>query len=78
MRALRFGCLLAAVVAFWALAAGDVRAQSDEELKAANRLLLPLIAHDRAGFGGGVLTIGVMLLVIAWCATPSRAVWQAP
>jgi hypothetical protein len=47
------------------------------DLHAINPRLVPLIAHDRAGFGGGVLTIGVMLLAIAWCARPSRAGWQA-
>ena len=50
---------------------------SAPELHAINPRLIPLIAHDRAGFGGGVLTNGVMLLVIAWCARPSRAGWQA-
>ncbi len=48
-----------------------------DELHAINPRLIPLIAHDRAGFGGGVLTIGVMLLAIAWCARPSRSAWQA-
>jgi hypothetical protein len=48
-----------------------------DELTAINPRLIPLIAHDRAGFGGGVLTVGVMLLAIAWCARPSRSLWQA-
>lgn len=48
-----------------------------DELHAINPRLVPLIAHDRAGFGGGVLTIGVMVLAIAWCARPSRSGWQA-
>ena len=48
-----------------------------DEMRAINPRLIPLIAHDRAGFGGGVLTIGVMLLVIAWCARPARSLWQA-
>lgn len=48
-----------------------------DDLRAINPRLIPLIAHDRAGFGGGVLTIGVMLIAIAWCARPSRAGWQA-
>ena len=44
MRALRFGCarLLAAAIVIWALAAGDVRAQSDAELKAANDRIFAL------------------------------------
>jgi hypothetical protein len=39
--------------------------------------LVPLIAHDRAGFGGGLATIGVAILVSVWCAPPSRSLRQA-
>ena len=42
-----------------------------------NPRLVPLIAHDRAGFGGGLATVGVLLLVCAWHAPPSRAFHQA-
>jgi hypothetical protein len=42
-----------------------------------NPRLVPLIAHDRAGFGGGVLTVGVLLLMCGWYARPSRALYQA-
>lgn len=42
-----------------------------------NARLVPLIAHDRAGFGGGLATIGVLLVMCAWYAPPSRAFHQA-
>lgn len=48
-----------------------------EELQAINPRLIPLIAHDRAGFGGGVLTTGLLLLGSIWKAPPSIHVWQA-
>ncbi len=42
-----------------------------------NPHLIPLIAHDRAGFGGGLATVGMLLLVCGWFAPPSRAFHQA-
>lgn len=48
-----------------------------EELHAINVRLIPLIAHDRAGFGGGVFTTGVLLLGIVWKTPPSIHAWQA-
>jgi hypothetical protein len=48
-----------------------------EQLDAINPRLIPLIAHDRAGFGGGLLTTGLTILCILWKAAPSRHVWQA-
>ncbi len=39
--------------------------------------LIPLIAHDRAGFGGALATCGVQVLFCVWCAQPSRSLWQA-
>jgi hypothetical protein len=39
--------------------------------------LVPLIAHDRAGFGGGLATAGLTVLVAVWCGRPSRALWEA-
>lgn len=47
------------------------------ELDAINPRLIPLIAHDRAGFGGGLLTTGLLLLGILWKAPMSRHLWQA-
>lgn len=48
-----------------------------EQLNAINPRLIPLIAHDRAGFGGGLFTTGLTLLCILWKARPSRHLWQA-
>ena len=46
------------------------------DLQALNPRLVPLIAHDRAGFGGAVCCCGVGLFFTVWCGTPSRALWQ--
>jgi hypothetical protein len=46
-------------------------------LNAINPHLIPLIAHDRAGFGSGVLNIGLLVFAIAWCGGQSRSRWQA-
>ena len=42
-----------------------------------NPRLVPLIAHDRAGFGGGLATIGVLLTVCAVYARPGRSFHEA-
>ena len=47
------------------------------ELDAINPRLMPLIAHDRAGFGGGIATCGLILFFCVWCGQPSRSLWQA-
>ena len=46
------------------------------DLHAINPRLVPLIAHDRAGFGGGIATCGVLVLFCVWCGRPSRSLWQ--
>jgi hypothetical protein len=48
-----------------------------DALDAVNPRLIPLIAHDRAGFGGGLATTGVLILFCAWYARPSRAFYEA-
>ncbi|WP_052573486.1 hypothetical protein [Haloferula sp. BvORR071] len=48
-----------------------------DQLNAINPRLIPLIAHDRAGFGGGVLTTGLLVLAIVWKAPLSKHLWQA-
>ena len=48
-----------------------------EMLDAVNPRLVPLIAHDRAGFGGGLVTTGALVLLSAWYARPSRSFHQA-
>ena len=47
------------------------------QLNAINPHLIPLIAHDRAGFGGGLASCGIAVLLIVWKSLPSRGRWQA-
>lgn len=47
------------------------------DLQAINPRLIPLIAHDRAGFGGAICTVGITVFFIVWCGKPSRSLWQA-
>ena len=47
------------------------------ELHAVNPHLVALIAHDRAGFGGGICACGTTVLFCVWCGGPSRSLWQA-
>jgi hypothetical protein len=39
--------------------------------------LVPLIAHDRAGFGGALVSFGVAMFACMRYARPSRSLWQA-
>ena len=54
---------------FMRAAAADVRA--------INGHLLPLIAHDRAGFGGALVSCGLAMFLVVIYARPSRSLWQA-
>jgi hypothetical protein len=47
------------------------------DLEAINPRLVPLIAHDRAGFGGGVCCCGLTMFFSIFCSGPSRSLWQA-
>lgn len=47
------------------------------DLDAINPRLVPLLAHDRAGFGGGVLTMGLTTALCLWCSDFRRSFWQA-
>jgi hypothetical protein len=49
---------------------------SPAHLHAINPRLLPLIAHDRAGFGGAVCTAGILVFFCAWFGQPSRSLLQ--
>jgi hypothetical protein len=49
---------------------------SVEEMQALNPRLVPLIAHDRAGFGGAVCCCGLALLLCVWCGRPSPGLWR--
>ena len=53
---------------FMGMTAGD--------LHVINPRLVPLIAHDRAGFGGGIGTCGLAVLFCVWCGRPSKSLWQ--
>ncbi len=46
------------------------------DLQAINSNLIPLSAHDRAGFGGAICTAGITVLFCVWCGRPSRSLWQ--
>src|SRR5262249_25842781 len=47
------------------------------QLRGINPHLVPLVAHDRTGFGGGVCCCGVTMFFCIWCGQPSRSLWQA-
>ncbi len=53
---------------FMSLERADLQSISDR--------LIPLIAHDRAGFGGAICTAGITVLFCVWCGTPSRSLWE--
>jgi hypothetical protein len=50
---------------------------SAAELHALNPRLVPLIAHDRAGFGGAVFTTGFTALGCLWYSHTNRALWES-
>lgn len=47
------------------------------ELHAVNGHLVPLIAHDRAGFGGALISCGLAMFLSVLYSRPSRNLWQA-
>ena len=49
---------------------------SRQSIDAINPRLIPLIAHDRAGFGGGLCSGGIALLPAVWCGRSTRSFWQ--
>lgn len=49
---------------------------SADHLRALNPRLVPLIAHDRAGFGGAVFTTGFTTFGCLWYAPTTRALWE--
>jgi hypothetical protein len=48
-----------------------------QRLDAINPRLVPLIAHDRAGFGGAVATAGALTFCVVRRGAPSKSLWQA-
>jgi hypothetical protein len=55
----------------------DFMGLSATELHAINPRLVPLLAHDRVGFGGGVFTLGLTTALCLWYGRPSRHLHQA-
>ncbi len=49
---------------------------SVEEMAALNPRLVPVIAHDRAGFGGAVCCCGIALFFCVYCGKPSVERWR--
>jgi hypothetical protein len=47
------------------------------ELDALNPRLVPLIAHDRAGFGGVACCWGMTMFFCVWYGNASRGLWEA-
>lgn len=47
------------------------------DLHVINPRLVPLIAHDRAGFGGALACAGTAVLFCVWHGAASRSLWQA-
>ena len=50
---------------------------SAAEISAINQRLVPLIAHDRAGFGGGLFSCGLGMLFCTAFGKPSKSLHQA-
>jgi hypothetical protein len=48
-----------------------------DELRGINPRLVPLLAHDRVGFGSGVLTLGITTAACLWFGELSRHLHQA-
>ena len=47
------------------------------DLRALNERLVPLIAHDRAGFGGALVSCGVAMFLAVLYGRLGRSLWQA-
>lgn len=50
---------------------------SPEDIERCNPRLIPLIAHDRAGFGGAVACCGLTMFCCVACGRPARHLWEA-
>jgi hypothetical protein len=50
---------------------------SAADLHNINPRLVPLIAHDRAGFGGGLVSCGLLVFILVWKAKMTPALWQS-
>ena len=54
----------------------DFMGVSARDLQEVNPRLVPLIAHDRAGFGGALVSCGIAMFLSVLHAAPSRSLWQ--
>ena len=52
-------------------------AMTREQIAAISPMLIPVIAHDRAGFGGGLLSCGLLILIITHHAPVTRSFLEA-
>jgi hypothetical protein len=50
---------------------------SRAQINAINPRMIPLIAHDRAGFGGALLSCGIAMFYCVVYGKPARNLWQA-
>lgn len=50
---------------------------SRAEICGVSERLMPLIAHDRAGFGGALVSVGLVVLAMTWHARATRSFQQA-
>jgi hypothetical protein len=51
----------------------EFMAMTREQIGAISPMLIPVIAHDRAGFGGGLLSCGLLILIITRHAPLTRS-----
>ena len=49
---------------------------SVQQLQVLSPHLVPLIAHDRAGFGGALASCGLAMMGCVWYGAPGRSRWQ--
>lgn len=55
----------------------DFMGVSADAIRAINARLVPLIAHDRAGFGGALLSCGLVMFLCVLYGSPSKNLFQA-
>jgi hypothetical protein len=68
--------LLAQVLGVWPQDL-EFMGMTREAVSAINPRLVPLIAHDRAGFGGALASLAVAMFASVRYGRASKALWQA-
>lgn len=73
------GCTIATVGATSVFVPTDLQfiGATSAQIRAVNAHLVPLIAHDRAGFGGALVSCGVAMFFAVLRGRPSKSLWQA-